>query len=250
MMSGPVALVGAGEFCASMVDFDAGLLAATGRQRPRVAILATAAFPMGQAAFQRASEIGTEHFRALGAEVEAVTVTDRAAAGDPANAQAVGEADLIYLCGGDSAYLGETLLGSLVWAAAVDANRRGAILVGCAAGAMVLGKRRLDVGVRLGWPIRWREALGAAGGVAVFPEYDARPEPVLALLAMRAPRGLPVLGIDRETAVIGRAGSWEVHGAGRVTVWHGRRRERHRHGEAFRLFDPPDELVDADSAAD
>jgi cyanophycinase-like exopeptidase len=182
--------------------------------------------------------------------VEAVAVTDRAAAEDPAHAQAVGEADLIYLCSGDSAYLGDTLFGSRVWAAAVDAHHRGAILVGCAAGAMVLGERRLDVGVRRGWPIRWLEGLGAATGVAVLPEYDARPEPVLALLAIGAPRGLPVLGIDRETAVIGRAGSWEVHGPGRVTVWRGRQRERHRRGEAFRLFDPPDELAEADSAAD
>jgi hypothetical protein len=115
---------------------------------------------------------------------------------------------------------------------------------------MVLGERRLDVGLRLGWPVRWREALGAAAGVAVFPEYEARPEPVLALLALRAPHGLPVLGIDRETAVIGRGGSWEVHGVGRVTVWRGRRRERHRRGEAFRLFDRPDELAEADSTAD
>ena len=41
-MPGPVALVGAGEFLPAMADFDAGLLAATGRARPRVAILPTA----------------------------------------------------------------------------------------------------------------------------------------------------------------------------------------------------------------
>ena len=35
-MPGPVALVGAGEFLPAMADFDAGLLASTGRRRPRV----------------------------------------------------------------------------------------------------------------------------------------------------------------------------------------------------------------------
>ena len=32
--------------------------------------------------------------------------------------------------------------------------------------------------------------------------------------------------IDEETAVIGRDGGWQVHGAARVTVWRGRHRER------------------------
>ena len=33
-MPGPVALVGSGEFLPAMADFDAGLLATTGRSRP------------------------------------------------------------------------------------------------------------------------------------------------------------------------------------------------------------------------
>jgi cyanophycinase-like exopeptidase len=234
-MSGPVALVGAGEFRASMADFDLGLLAATGRRRPRVVILPTAVFPAGEDAFQRASAMGREHFRGLGAEVEAVDVRDRAGADDPANAQAVGEADVVYVCNGHSTYLSDSLRGTAVWTAAQDANGRGSILAGCGAGAVALGERQLDVGVRLGWPVRWAVGLGGAGGLAVLVEYDARPETVMALLAMRAPRGMPVMGLDREAAVIGRDGSWEVHGRARVTVWRGRRRERHRRGDAFRL---------------
>ena len=239
-MSGPVALVGAGEFRATMADFDLGLLAATGRRRPRVVILPTAVFPWGEDAFQRASAMGQEHFRGLGAEVETVDVRDRAGADDPGNAQAVGEADVVYVCSGDSTYLSATLRETAVWTAAQDANLRGSILAGCGAGAMVLGERQLDVGVRFGWPVRWPKGLGGAGGLAVLAEYDARPETLMALLAMRAPRGMPVMGIDRETAVIGRDGSWEVHGRARVTVWRGRRRERHRRGDAFRLDEPPD----------
>ena len=33
----------------------------------------------------------------------------------------------------------------------------------------------------------------------------------------------------------GRDGAWQVHGTGRVTVWRGRRRERFRAGEVFRV---------------
>ena len=237
-MSGPVALVGAGAFPASMTDLDRALLAATGRRRPRVAILPTGAFPAGEDAFRRVSAMGEEHFRSLGAEVETVAVRDRAGADDVANAQAIGEADVIYLCDGDADHLVRTLIGSAVWAAARDANDRGAVLVGCAAGAMVLGEHQVDVGIRRGWPVHWRHGLAAAGGIVVLPRYDAHPEPVMALLALRAPQGITVVGIDRDTAVIGRDGTWEVRGLARVTIWRGRHRERRRAGEAFRIGEP------------
>ena len=87
----------------------------------------------------------------------------------------------------------------------------------------------------LPWPLRWRSGLGFAAGASVVPHYDAWPEPMSALVALQAPRGSVVLGIDEETGVIGRDGSWQVHGAARVTVWRGRHRERHRAGEVFRV---------------
>ena len=102
-MPGPVALVGAGEFLPAMAEFDAGLLAATGRARPRVAILPTASYPDGEEVFTRWAAMGVAHFGELGAEVEPVLVRDRAGADDPAAAQAIGEADLVYLSGGKPA---------------------------------------------------------------------------------------------------------------------------------------------------
>ena len=68
-----------------------------------------------------------------------------------------------------------------------------------------------------------------------MPHYDAWPEPVCALIALQAPRGSTVLGIDEGTAAVGRDGAWQVHGRSRVTVWRGRRRDRYRAGEVFRL---------------
>ena len=55
-------------------------------------------------------------------------------------------------------------------------------------------------------PLRWRPGLGFAPGASVVPHYDAWPEPMSALVALQAPRGSVVLGIDEETAVIGRDG--------------------------------------------
>jgi cyanophycinase len=231
-----VALVGAGEFLPEMVEFDLELLAATGRPRPRVAILPTASYPDGADVFERWASMGVAHFGELGAEVEPVLVRDRVEADDAASAQAIGEADLIYLSGGKPAYLLSVLDGSAVGRALVEAHRRGAVLAGCSAGAMVLAGYTFDFWMRLmPWPLRWRPGLGFAPGASVVPHYDAWPEPMCALMALQAPRGSAVLGIDEDTAVIGRDGAWQVHGAARVTVWRGRRRERHRAGEVFRL---------------
>jgi cyanophycinase len=233
---GTVALVGAGEFLPAMVDLDRELLASTGRSRPRVVVLPTAAAPDGDAVFQRWAEMGSIHFSALGAEVEAVLARDRAGGDDEAAVQALGEADLIYLSGGHPEYLRTVLAGSLLGPALAAAHARGAILAGCSAGAMVLGGRLARLRRRmLPWPLRWSDGLGIVAGVAVLPHYDAWPEAIVALMALQAPSGVDVVGIDEDTAVVGRDGAWQVHGRGRVTVWRGRHRERFRRGEILRF---------------
>lgn len=235
-MSGPVALVGAGEFLPGMAEVDARLLASTGRARPRVVVLPTAAAPDGEVVFQRWASMGVDHFARLGAEVEPVFVRDRAGADDPAAAQAVGEADLVYLSGGKPSYLLRSLQDTAVGRALAGVHRRGGVLAGCSAGAMALAGHAFDFRVRLSpWPVRWQRGLDLAPGIAVIPHYDAWAEAFCALIALQAPRESVVLGIDEETAVIGRDGSWQVDGASRVTVWRGRHRERYRAGETFRL---------------
>jgi cyanophycinase len=240
-MPGPVALVGAGEFLAPMAELDRSLLVATGRSRPRVVILPTASAPDGESTFRAWAEMGVEHFGSLGAEVEPVLVRDAAEGHDAAALQAVGEADLVYLSGGHPKYLVDVLHGSPLGAALVRAHARGAVVAGCSAGAMAIVGRAMDfrripkARMPMPFPVRWTPGLALADGVAVIPHYDAWPEVLSALLVLQAPRGCVVLGIDEDTAAVGTNGGWQVHGAGRVTVWRGRRRERFRGGEAFRL---------------
>jgi cyanophycinase-like exopeptidase len=132
------------------------------------------------------------------------------------------------------------LCGSPLGAAIAAANARGAIVVGCSAGAMAIVGRTMDfrvipkLRIPLPFPIRWREGLSLAEGLVVVPHYDAWPEPFSASVALQAPRGCVVMGIDEDTAAIGLGGTWQVHGKGRVTVWRGRHRERFRRGDAFR----------------
>lgn len=239
-MRGPVALVGAGEFLPVMTELDRQLLAVLPPARPRVVILPTASWPDGEDVFRRWGEMGIEHFRSLGAEVEAVPVRERADAWDRSNAQAVGEADLVYLSGGKPDHLMATLAGSPVWDAVLATHARGGVLVGCSAGAMVLcghlaGLRRLrGLPFPSPFPVRWEPGLGVVPGMAVLPHYDAMPEAVMALWALQGPHDAVVVGIDEDTALVGRDGVWQVHGESRVTVWRGRRRERLRAGDVFR----------------
>ena len=220
-----------------MEAVDRALLSATGRSRARVVILPTASWPDGEPVFARWAAMGEEHFSRLGAEVETAPVCDRLTADDPACAQAIGEADLVYLSGGKPDHLSRALLGTAAGAAILAAHERGAVIAGSSAGAMVLADRRLLLGRRSAFPIlvRWREALALVPGAAVIPHYDRFPEPLSAVVALRSPRAIVVLGIDEDTAAVSRGGSWQVLGSGRVTVWRGRRRERVRAGETFRL---------------
>jgi cyanophycinase len=219
-----------------MTEIDAGLLASTGRSRPRVAILPTASWPDGEEVFRRWAAMGADHFAALGAEVEPVLVRDRLDADDDAYAQAIGEADVVYLSGGKPGHLTESLIGTRVGSAIVSAHGRGAAIIGCSAGAMVLAGRHFDFRMRrMVWPLRWRTSFDLVPGITVIPHYDAVPEALAALFVLQAPRNLVTLGIDEQTAIVGRNGSWQVHGAGRVTAWRGRHRERFRMGEVFRV---------------
>lgn len=240
-MPGPVALVGAGEFLAPLAEFDRGLLEATGRTRPRVVILPTASAPDGEATFRAWAEMGVDHFASLGAEVEPVLVRNVADGHDAAVLQAIGEADLVYLSGGHPGHLLRVLRESPLGVALVAANARGTVVAGCSAGAMAIAGRTMDfrrvpkLRIPLPIPIRWPAGLALVDGAAVLPHYDAWPEPLSALVALQAPRGGVVLGIDEDTATVGRNGAWQVYGAGRVTVWRGRHRERFRTGEVFRI---------------
>ena len=234
-MSGAIALVGSGAFSSAVESIDRDLLAATGRARPRVAVLPASRARGPRDASERAAELGRQHFAALGAEVEPLSIRSRADADDPARAQAAGEADLVYISGGSAGFLWRTLAGSAVESALRHAHERGAVVAGCSGGAVVLGGLRLGVRRRLGWPVGWQRGLGLVPGVAVAANYDAAPEAVRLAFILRAPAGSAVLGIDRETALVGRGASWQVQGAGRVTVWRGRRRTRHRDGDVIRL---------------
>ena len=217
-MKGLIALLGSGEYLPVMNDVDRHLLAAVASdgRTPQVVCIPTAAGEEGDDSVGRWLRMGQEHFEALGAQVHALPIIDSASANDPQYEGIVEGADLIYFSGGNPLYLYETMKGSVAWAAAQRAWARGSIYAGCSAGAMILAKRlpnfrRLGAGTV--------EGFGTVAADYVMPHFDhAGPFKFLVNLLRRGMKdGEYMLGIDEDTALVGRiGGEWKVMGASTV----------------------------------
>jgi cyanophycinase len=219
---GTLALVGAGEFLESMRRVDERLLSRAGGKR--VAILPTASAPDGSEVSLRWGEMGVEHFRAIGAQAQAVLALDREGCHAAENVGAVARANLIYFSGGKPDYLLGTLSGTPLWEAVLSVLEKGGVLAGCSAGAMILG----------GWiPGRpapgtlsiWRAAFGLLPQVVILPHFDEMPGWITGPLGWFRPRHSKFIGIDGGTALVGGPAGpvpgeavWEVMGRGRVVV--------------------------------
>ena len=211
--SGLIALLGSGEYLDVMDAIDRRLLAASGKARPRVVCLPTAAGQEGPASVGKWMRMGVDHFTRLGADATALPVIDRAGAGDAAHAAAVRSADLIYFSGGNPGYLHRTLDGSAVWSAVLEARAGGASLAGCSAGAMILGEylpERFSLNPHFG------PGFGLLPGCVLLPHFDRLPARNIAIAALRHKLNPDTyaLGVDENTALVGRPGeAWGAESA-------------------------------------
>lgn len=219
-MNGLIALVGSGEYLPVMEDVDRHLLASLNLngQRPRVVCLPTAAGQEGDESVNRWSRMGVEHFQKLGAEVTALRIINKETANDPQHESMLERADLIYFSGGNPQYLHDTLQGSLAWTALQKAWSRGAVYAGCSAGAMILAKRIPSF--RLFGTV---DGFGIVPAQYIMPHFDAIPamfKPLISVLKSRLKKGERMIGIDEDTALVGRlGGGWKVMGKSRVHLF-------------------------------
>jgi cyanophycinase len=217
---GRLVLAGSGEFTPAMDELDRELLA-TLRPGARVAIVPTAAGREDTP--KRWAAMGTEHFRALGADPVAVMVLDREDALAARWTDAIADVDWIYFSGGDPGHVVETLAGSPFWSAVLARHDAGAVLAGASAGAMMLGGTTFVPQARGpdGYPTRMavRPALGLLPRIIVVPHFDILPSRLLDLWSEQWPVGHRMLGIDEDTALVRDDGHWAVRGKGRVLVF-------------------------------
>ncbi len=208
-MSGVLALVGGSEW-REKCSFDRALLETSGGSD--VLLLPTArAYEHPDRAVERA----TQWFSTFGGSVRALDVLRRHDAEDESNAAAVRSAPFIYLSGGSPMHVRSVLKDSPVWNALVEAWDGGAVLAGAGAGAMVLCDPMVDP--RGG---AFTVGLGLVEQVALIPHHEEWDEDQARRTIELAPQGLPVVGIDTQTALIRDPdGTWRSDGAGRVVVF-------------------------------
>jgi cyanophycinase-like exopeptidase len=197
-----------------MADIEASLLA--GRPN-RYVQLATAAVPDGPSVVERWHNLGIEQAQRLGVEPVILDVNDRTDADNPAVAEQVAGAGLVYLSGGNPGFLADTLRETAVWTAIVAAWQSGAALAGCSAGAMAMTS----------WvPSLRHPRQGGTNGLAVLPHlrviphfdfFTKRVPDLVTRFLLPYDPAITVLGIDEETALVGGPREWTV--MGRQSVW-------------------------------
>ena len=227
-MSGHLLLAGGAEFGGQMATPDRQALAAAGGSKTPVAIIPAAAAPDHNA--ERAGRKAVRWFQKLGAEqVDVLPLVDRASADDPAIADRLRRARMIYLLGGFPAHLAESLRESLSWRALRGAYRNGAVIAGSSAGAMVLGRRYYDPFQSVIKP-----GLDLIGPIGIIPHHATFGRRWVAILKKSLPADL-LMGIDEETGALapGIEGTWQVFGKGRVVLYAKNRTASFSHGEVF-----------------
>lgn len=209
MNAGPLALVGSGEYLPEMLEIERELIA--GRP-PKYVQIPTAASREGPKRLNYWVELGRAQAQRLGVQAVPLVVKTPAEADDPEIADQVAGAGLIYLSGGSPAVLADTLRGTRLWEAIVEAWQGGAALAGCSAGAMVMGDWIPD--------LRHPNSGGTAGlgllpELRVLPHFDKMlgwvPDAVTRML-LRAADGVTLVGIDELTALVGGPQKFTVKG--------------------------------------
>lgn len=233
-MNGTLALVGAGEFLDPMNGVDRELLKRSGGTQ--VAVLPTASAPDGPGVPDRWAKMGVDHFNALGAQTDGVLALDRDQCNDPALADRVHAANLVYFSGGKPDYLFQTLVDTRVWAAVKSVYDRGGVIAGCSAGAMIMGAYVPSFKVQFGLPhiVQWQPAFELVPNSIVVPHYNEFPEFVSRLM-FRAPKDTIMIGVDGNTALVGSNGTWTTLGQLRVTLRINGKTTRYLNGQTVPL---------------
>jgi len=225
---GYILLEGGAEFGGRMRDPDLKAIELAGGFTAPIRIIPTAAAPDNN--HQRAGNNGIRWFQSLGAkDVSAVSLLSKIRADDKNIAQSLRDAKLVYLLGGFTHYLGQTLIGSLAWDGAVDAYHNGAVIAGSSAGAMVMCQFYYDPSAG-----HVHEGLNLVPNSLVLPHHNTFGKSWAPKLLKKIPN-VTLIGIDERTGMLndGENNSWNVYGAGEVMLYRNGQIETYQAGKAF-----------------
>lgn len=223
---GSLLLEGGAEFGGAMRKPDLYAIELAGGFDAPLRIIPTAAAPDKN--HVRAGNNGLRWFRGLGMrDVESLLLIDKASANDPEIVDALRTAKLIYLLGGFTHYLGQTLLESKAWEAALEAYQNDAVIAGSSAGAMVMCEYYFD-------PRRGKveRGLDLVPNACVLPHHDTFGKNWAGKLNELLP-AVTLLGIDEFTGMLRENNEWTVSGGGEVTVYRENKIEVYESGQLF-----------------
>jgi cyanophycinase len=223
---GYILLEGGAEFGGMMREPDLKAVELAGGFDGPIRILPTAAAPDNN--HQRAGDNGIRWFEGLGARnVTTLPLIDQVSANDESIAAALREAKLIYMLGGFTGFLGETLKDSLAWQAMLEAYHNGAVIAGSSAGAMVMCEFYYDPG-----QAQVVEGLNLVPASIVLPHHNTFGKSWASRL-LEIP-DVTLIGIDEQTGMLNDGGrTWTVYGAGDVTLYRYQNVEIHPSGSTF-----------------
>jgi len=161
--------------------------------------------------------------------VLSVPLLSKIRADDKNIAQTLRAAKLIYLLGGFTHYLGQTLKDSLAWQAAVEAYQDGAVIAGSSAGAMVMCQFYYDPSGG-----RVHEGLNLVPNSLVLPHHNTFGKNWAPSLLKKIP-DVTLIGIDERTGLLnnGKNETWNIYGAGGVTLYRNDASETYSAGDTF-----------------
>lgn len=223
---GYLLLEGGAEFGGQMRDPDLKAIELAGGFDAPIRIIPTAAAPDNN--HQRAGNNGLRWFKSLGAkDVISLPLIDKVSANEASLTKSLREAKLIYMLGGFTGYLGETLKESATWNAVMDAYRNGAVVAGSSAGAMVMCEFYYDLnqGQVIG-------GLNLVPNSLVLPHHNTFGKSWASRLLEIVQVNL--IGIDEQTGMLDDgARTWTVYGRGEVTLYQNRQVEIYPSGKSF-----------------
>jgi cyanophycinase len=229
---GHLLLEGGAEFGGRMRDPDLKAIELAGGFDAPVRIIPTAAAPDNN--HQRAGNNGIRWFQSLGAkDVASLPLIDKVSANDENIAKSLREAKLIYMLGGFTGHLGETLKGSAAWDAVLEAYHNSAVVAGSSAGAMVMCEFYYDL--NQGQVV---DGLNLVPNSIVLPHHNTFGKSWASRLLEIVQINL--IGIDEQTGMIDDgAGTWTVYGRGAVTLYQNRQVEIYEAGKVFSVYEVP-----------
>lgn len=212
-------LLGSGEFLPWSEPVDRRLVAEADGDG-RVLILPTASAPEGKDVFERWGSLGLAHFSRLDIPAEVLDLRTREDADDPRLVARLDGASAVYFSGGNPAYLSATLAESDFLDSMLKQLDRGMAYAGCSAGVACLNELTFDSDTTDVEEV-FKPGLGLVPRAFFAPHWDIvdtwMPGATEFIVAS-VPEDSVFIGLDEDTAMMGRGSSWAVLGKSGIHV--------------------------------